>query len=35
MGLSSDSEEENIVGGENAGYQPFLLFPQYFQKKRF
>ena len=24
---------ENIVGkGENAGYQHFLLFPQYFQK---
>ena len=27
---------ENIVGkGENAGYQPFLLFPQYFQKASF
>ena len=25
--------EKNIVGkGENAGYQHFLLFPQYFQK---
>ena len=28
--------EENIVGkGENAGYQHFLLFPQYFQKAFF
>ena len=27
---------ENIVGkGENAGYQHFLLFPQYFQKASF
>ena len=27
---------ENIVGkGENAGYQPFLLFPQCFQKLSF
>ena len=27
---------ENIVGkGENAGYQHFLLFPQYFQKAGF
>ena len=26
-------KEENIVGkGENAGYQHFLIFPQYFQK---
>ena len=23
---------ENILGGENAGYQHFLLFPQCFQK---
>ena len=27
---------ENIVGkGENAGYQHFLLFPQYFRKASF
>ena len=27
---------ENIVGkGENAGYQYFLLFPEYFQKAPF
>ena len=31
--ISVYDREENIVGkGENAGYEHFLLFPQYFQK---
>ena len=31
--IPSFDRVENIVGkGENAGYQHFLLFPQYFQK---
>ena len=27
-----DQAENNVGKGENAGYQPFLLFPQCFQK---
>ena len=33
MMISIFDKVENIVGkGENAGYQHFLLFPQWFQK---
>ena len=36
MIISVFNNVENIVGkGENAGYQHFLLIPQYFQKASF
>ena len=36
MMISISNSVENIVGkGENAGYQHFLLFPQFFQKLSF